>query len=137
MLSCFYKHPMALSLFEELLLNFLSIFYIPPLEGKFFKFMEFTLKMYWLEAFVLMSVTTKDSPPSSCHNLLSMKKLLIPQAAFFRKSVSPNCRNGWKKLWFALSKFSQKIWRWPGTLGFSYFVWFAIFSNVMALQFCK
>ena len=27
--------------------------------------------------------------------------------------------------------------RWLGTLGFLYFLWFAIFSTVMALQFCK
>ena len=38
---------------------------------------------------------------------------------------------------FTLSKFSQKIWRWLGILDFLYFVWFALISNVMALQFCK
>ena len=34
-------------------------------------------------------------------------------------------------------KFSQKIWRWLGTLIYLHFVWFVIFLNVMALQFCK
>ena len=54
----------------------------------------------------------------------------------FWKSSSPKmvC---WRKLWFALSKFSQKIWRCLGTLAYLYFVWFVIFLNVMALQFCK
>ena len=35
-------------------------------------------------------------------------------------------RTGWRKLWFALSKFGQKIWRWLGTLDFLYFVWLTI-----------
>ena len=41
------------------------------------------------------------------------------------------------KLWFALLKFNQKIWRWHGTLVYLYFVWFIIFINVMALLFCE
>ena len=49
--------------------------------------------------------------------------------------LSPR-RKGWRKLWFALSKFNQKIWRWLGTLVYLYFVWFVIFLNVMTLQFC-
>ena len=35
--------------------------------------------------------------------------------------------------WF----FNQKIWIWLETLGYLYFVWFVIFLNMMALQFCK
>ena len=46
-------------------------------------------------------------------------------------------RKGWRKLWFALSKFNQKIRRWPGTLVYLYFACFVIFLNVMALQFCE
>ena len=44
---------------------------------------------------------------------------------------------GWRKLWFALLKFNQKIWRWHGTLVYLYVVWFIIFLNVMALLFCE
>ena len=52
----------------------------------------------------------------------------------FWRSVSPNSRKGWRKLWFALSKVNQKI---LGTLVYLYFVWSAVFLNVMALQFSK
>ena len=37
----------------------------------------------------------------------------------------------------ATLKFYQKIWRWLGTLVYLHFVWYVIFLNVMALQFCK
>ena len=59
------------------------------------------------------------------------------KAAFFWKSVSPNRRKGWMKLWFTVLKFSQKIRRWFGAISFLYCVCLAIFWNVMALQFCK
>ena len=49
----------------------------------------------------------------------------------------PTKRNGWRKVWFSLSKLSQKIWRWLGTLVYLHFVSFVICLNVMALQFCK
>ena len=62
---------------------------------------------------------------------LCPRRYSFPKAAFFRKFVSFNSRKGWRKLWFALSKFSQKIWRWLGTLRFLYFVWFTIFSNAI------
>ena len=65
------------------------------------------------------------------------KNYIFHQAAFFSKSVFPNKRKWWGKLWSALSKFIQKIWISLGTLGYSYFVWFSIFSNVMALQLCR
>ena len=47
----------------------------------------------------------------------------------------PTRQKGWSKLWFALSKFNQKIWRWLETLVYLHFAWFVIFLNVMALQF--
>ena len=53
------------------------------------------------------------------------------QGKLFWKSASPNSRKAWRKLWFALSKFNHKIWRWLGTLGHFYFIWFVIFINVM------
>ena len=55
----------------------------------------------------------------------------------FWKSFPFNSRKGWRKLWFALSKFNRKIWRWLGTLGFLYFFWFVMFLNMTALQFWK
>ena len=75
----------------------------------------------------------------SCRPLLplSLSLLLIPTGTFFWKSVSPNTRKGWRKLWLALLEFNQKKWKWLETLGYSCFEWFAIFSNVMVLQFCK
>ena len=52
------------------------------------------------------------------------------------ENLFPPRRKGWRKLWFALSKFNQKILKWLGTLGFLYFAWFTIFF-AMALQFWK
>ena len=44
---------------------------------------------------------------------------------------------GWRKLWFALLKFSQKIWRWIGILVYLYLVWFIVLVNMMVLLFCE
>ena len=86
-------------------------------------------KMHWIETFLLMHRFTWNFPPSSCHHALYGEgKYLFPEAAFCRKSASLISRKGWRKLRFALSKFHQKILRWLGTLGFLYFVWFAIFQ---------
>ena len=46
----------------------------------------------------------------------------------FWKSVSPK-RKGWKKLWFALPKFNQKIWRWLGPLSLFTFCMICNFSK--------
>ena len=57
----------------------------------------------------------------------------------FWKSVTPR-QKGWRKLWFALLKYNQKISRWPGTLIYFTrytFAWFVIFWNVMALKLCE
>ena len=51
------------------------------------------------------------------------------------ENMFPPRRKRWRKLWFALSKFYQKIWRWLGTLVYLHFIWFVIFLNVMALQY--
>ena len=67
----------------------------------------------------------------SCHSF----RLKTPGRSFW-KCVSPKTKEV-KKTVIALSKFVQKIWRWLGTLGSLYFIWFIIFLNVMALQFCK
>ena len=46
------------------------------------------------EAFLLMPLSTQNLPPSSCHHALGRRNYSFPQAAFFRKSVSPNSRRG-------------------------------------------
>ena len=59
-------------------------------------------------------------------------------AVFFWKHVSSKTGDRWRKQWFVLPKSNQKMtWMWLGTLGYLYFVWFVIFSNVMAVHFCK
>ena len=63
------------------------------------------------------------SPLKTCPQVLVITpkaegNYVFPQTAFFQKSVSSNNQKGWMKLRFTLSKFSQKIWRWLGTLSF-------------------
>ena len=85
-----------ISLPPEWLLNFVSNSDIPPCVGKTFKFMEFT----FLENALIRGIFTHDFPHSklapkflsSCHRQKEISH--SPQAAFFRKSVSPNSRNG-------------------------------------------
>ena len=95
----------------ECLLNFLRTdLYIPPCVGKFFQFMAFKLECIKSMHFYLC--------PSS--------PLKIPDTIFWR-SVFPNGQEQrrLRKLWFALLKFSQKIWRWLETL-----VYLAIFFMI-------
>ena len=46
-------------------------------------------------------------------------KLLVD----FFGNLFPPRQKGWRKLWFALPKFGQKIWRWLGTLVYFHLVW--------------
>ena len=92
-----------------------SDLFIPICVRKTFQFAALT----FLENAFNLFIFTHDPVPHS--------KLLVE---FFEKFC-------WRKLWFALSRFNQKIWRWLGTLVYLHFVWFVIFLNVMALQFCK
>ena len=87
----------ALSLSPECLLNFLWNIYIPPYVGKIFKFME-----YWFEVFLLMTLLTQNSPQVFVITPLTEGNYSFPQAAFFWKTVSPNSKSGWRKLWFVL-----------------------------------
>ena len=105
---------------QECLLNFLQLVYY-TMCGNVFQFTVFT----FLENALNLCIFTHAPVPHSKF-----------QAEFF-ENVFPPRRKGWRKLWFALSKFNQKIWRWLGTLVYLYFVWFVIFLNVMALQFCE
>ena len=44
------------------------------------------------------------------------------QVDSFENLFSPR-RKGWRKLWFALSKFNQKTWRWLEALVYLHLVW--------------
>ena len=128
------RNSIGLYLSRECLLNFLSNFYIPPCVGKIFKFMEFT----FLENGLIRGIFTHAPPQSKlAPKFLSSHPRQKEITHSPRLSVSLNSRKGGKKLWFALSNFSQKIWRWLETLSFLYFVRFEIFLNMMTLQFCK
>ena len=73
-------------------------------------------------------------------NLCIFTHAPVPHSKFqleFFENLFPSTRKGWRKLWFARSKFNQNIWRWPGTLFYLHFVWFLIILNMMALEFCK
>ena len=82
-------------------------------EENFFQFMVFT----FLENALNLCIFTHAPVPHS--------KL---QREFF-KNLFPPRRKRWKKLWFALSKFNQKIWRWLGTFFFYFISFFYIFSD--------
>ena len=120
---------LGLYLSAEWLLNFLSKLYIPPCVRKIFKFTEFTFigNVFIWGIFNHPSLHLKLTPRFLYHALDRRKINSFTQAEFFRKSVCSYCRKRWRKLWFALSNISYKIWTWLGTLGFLYFVWFAVF----------
>ena len=97
-----------------------SDFYIPTCVGKMFQFVVFIFPRKCIP----MHFYSCPSPPLKTLGWIFWKSASLKMVC-------------WRKLWFALSKFSQKIWRCLGTLAYLYFVWFVIFLNVMALQFCK
>ena len=99
----------------------LSDLYIPTCVAKMFQFEVFTFPEKALNLCIFTHVP------------VSHLKL---QVKFFENLFS-TMGKGWRKLWFALSKFNQKTWGWPGTLVYSHFVWSVIFLNVMALHVCK
>ena len=46
-------------------------------------------KMHWFEAFLLMPLSTQNSPLSTCHHALGRNKLLIPQGSILSKIYFP------------------------------------------------
>ena len=96
-LSYFYKLPRALSLCLQngywILSQTLIFHHVWEKLSNLWS--SHSWKMRWFEAFLLMIFHTQNLLPSSCHHAIGRRKLVIPpQAAFFRKSVSPNSRNG-------------------------------------------
>ena len=118
-LSHFFKLPRVFSL--QNVYWIFSDLYIPSCVGKIFQFIVFT----FLENALNLCIFTR-APVA--HSKLQVK---------FFDNLFPPRQKKWRKLWFALSKFNQKIWRWLGTLVYLYSVWFVIFLNVMALQVCE
>ena len=85
-------------------------------EGKTFQFIVFTfLENHWIYVFLLM-----------------LQSLIQNSWWSFLKICFPHDRRSGRKLWFPLSKFNQKIWRWLGTLVLFPFGMIAFFLNVMA-----
>ena len=93
---------------QNCLLNFLSCIFQHVWEKVFSLWCSHSPKMNWMYHFY--------SCPSP---------LLKTPGRIFWKSVFPQTR--WRKLWFALSKFNQKIWRWLGTLVYFHLVWLQFF----------
>ena len=118
-------------------------FQIPLIFLGFYLSPECLLNFLWLVYFIMCgdSFSIYDIHiPRKCiesmHFYSCLSPPLKPPGRFFENLFPPR-QKGWRKLWFALLQFNQKIWRWLGTLVYLYFVWFLIFLNVMALQFCE
>ena len=116
MFSYFYKLLRALSL-SRILNKFLSNLYIQPWLGKNFKFMV----LIFLENALNLGIFTHA--PIKVEGNYSFSPCSIFSKIYFRQQ-----QNGWRKPWFALSKFNRKIWSWLGTLRYLYFVWFILFQ---------
>ena len=121
-----------------MLVKFLSSFYIPPCVGKALMFMEFT----FLENSLIRDIFTHGPPhskltPCFWHHTLGRRKLLIPPASIIWKICFPQQQKGAEETMICMIKIKSENMKIFGTLGFLFFVWFAIFSNVMDLQFCK
>ena len=130
-----FKYSLGFYLSPECLLNFLSNFYISPCVAKIFQFMEFIpRKLIDSRHFYSCPSPLKKSPPCSCHHALGRSKLLIPPGSIL---FPPTAERGVENYKLLSQNSVQKIWGWLGTLGFLYFVWVAVFSNMMALQFCR
>ena len=103
-------------------LNFLL--YVPLCVGKLFQFYGIHIPKKCIESRNFYSCPNSPikTPGRNFENLFAPR------------------RKGWKKPWFALLKYNQKISRWPGKLIYFTrytFAWFVIFWNVMALKLCE
>ena len=137
-LSYFYKLLRAFSLSRQLVEFSLKLLY-SIMCGKNFQ----VYGIHILENALILCIFTHAAPYSKLAHkfLLSRPKQKeithSTRKDSFENLFPPRAELGIGGYDFPLSKFSQKIWRWLGILDFLYFVWFALISNVMALQFCK
>ena len=135
--SCFYKISLKDTSFH-ISINSLGLCFsiqnvFPPCVKKSFKLMLFKFQENALNLGIFTHVPPyplKTCPQVIIINPQTEGNYSFSQAASFQKSVSSNSRKGWEKIWFDLSKFNQKIWRWLGTLGYLYFVQFLIFFQM-------
>ena len=110
----------------ECLFNFLWLVY-STMCGKNFSMEKFSHGKNFSNFSIFMVLTFIENALNLCmftHAPVPHSKL---QVEIF-KNLFPPRQRGWRKLWFALSKFNKKIWRWLGTL---------FLPNVLALQFCE
>ena len=124
LLRCFFKislkntsfhiliNSLVLYLSPECLLNFLWNLFV--ILEKNFQIYSIRTARKWIESehFYPWALPQSKHSPKFSHPLQAEENYSFPQAVFFQKSISPDRRKGWRKLWFALSKVNQKIWRW-------------------------
>ena len=132
-LSYFYKLLRAFYLSPEWLLNFLSNLYIPPCVGKISKFMEFT----FLENVLIRSIFTHAPPHNSPLKPQAEENYSFPPGSILSKICFPLQQRRVEETMIFFIKFQSENRKMSWNIRFLYYVWFAIFSNLMALQFCK
>ena len=84
-----------------------------------------------------MPFPPKDIAPRSCYPTLGRIKLLIPPGSIFSKICFSQHQKGVEKTMIYFIKIQSENMQMTWDIRFFVFVGFAIFSNVMALQFCK
>ena len=131
-------NSVGLYLYPECLSNFVLNLYISPWLGKFFRFMVFTSLESALNLciFTHVSLPTQNTPPSSYHRTLGRGKLIIPAGGIFSNICFPQHQKGVEKTITCFIKIQSENVKMIWTI-YLYFVWFVIFPNVMALQFCQ
>ena len=124
-------NSLGLYLSPEFLLNFFSNFYIPPCLRKIFKFMEFI----FIENALIWGIFTQPLShsklaPTFLSSRPGQKEITHSPRQHSSKIFFPEQHKRVEETIFALSKLSQKMWRWLGTLGFLYFAWFVLFFQM-------
>ena len=84
-----------------------------------------------------MPFPPKDIAPRSCYPTLGRIKLLIPPGSIFSKICFSQHQKGVEKTMIYFIKIQSENMQMTWDIRFFVFVRFVIFSNVIALQFCK
>ena len=84
-----------------------------------------------------MPFPPKDIAPRSCYPTLGRIKLLIPSGSIFSKICFSQHQKGVEKTMIYFIKIQSENMQMTWDIRFFAFVRFVIFSNVIALQFCK